>query len=223
MPAPPTVDRRRRGEPAPRRRPLRLQRPAVGRVLVHDTAGHGALPLALALVPGLARRAVGPRARGVARRRDRVPARAADRGLRSDRHRLDRLLVRQPRHLVRLAERPATIERRLYDELNAAAGKSQELVAAAVAEGQKHVLALGEMTTAEKAHGYISRAEDQDPYLSRVREAVAREARATAPPTPRARGRGCATRPSTGTRASPARPWRASRRHSGRSPTSAPA
>jgi hypothetical protein len=39
-------------------------------------------------------------------------------------------------------ERPAKIERALYDELNVAAGK---------------------------AHGYISRATDQDPYLSRSR------------------------------------------------------
>src|SRR5512135_949518 len=73
-------------------------------------------------------------------------------------------------------ERPATIERRLYDELNAAAGRTEELLAGAVAEGQKHVAALDEMTAAEKAHGYISRATDADPYLARVREAVAREA-----------------------------------------------
>ncbi len=73
-------------------------------------------------------------------------------------------------------ERPATIERRLYDELDAAAGRSQELLTGAVAEGQKHVAALEEMTTAEKAHGYISRATDADPWLARVREAVAREA-----------------------------------------------
>ncbi len=73
-------------------------------------------------------------------------------------------------------ERPATIERKLYDELNAAAGRTEELLASAVAEGQKHVAALEEMTTAEKAHGYISRATDADPYLARIREAVAREA-----------------------------------------------
>ncbi len=73
-------------------------------------------------------------------------------------------------------ERPATIERALYDELNAAAGKSQELVTASVAEGQRHVLALEEMATAEKAHGYISRATDQDPYLAKIRQAVAAEA-----------------------------------------------
>ena len=74
-------------------------------------------------------------------------------------------------------ERPAMIERRLYDSLLAAAGKSQELVAGAISEGQKHVLALEEMTAAEKAHGYISRAQDSDPYLAKIREAVANEAR----------------------------------------------
>ena len=73
-------------------------------------------------------------------------------------------------------ERPATIERRLYDELSAATGKTQELLSAAIAEGQKHVLALEEMTVAEKSHGYISRAQDSDTYLSKIREAVAREA-----------------------------------------------
>src|SRR5512143_1951214 len=73
-------------------------------------------------------------------------------------------------------ERPATIERRLYDALDDAASRSQELLAGALAEGQKHVAALEEMTTAEKAHGYISRATDSDPWLARVREAVAREA-----------------------------------------------
>jgi hypothetical protein len=73
-------------------------------------------------------------------------------------------------------ERPATVERALYDQLSSAAGKSQELVTAAVAEGQRHVLALEEMATAEKAHGYISRATDQDAYLAKVRQAVAGEA-----------------------------------------------
>jgi hypothetical protein len=87
-------------------------------------------------------------------------------------------------------ERPATIERRLYDELNAAAGRSQELLTAAVAEGEKHVLALEEMTAAEKAHGYISRATDQDPYLAQVREAVAREAESYATSYPEGEGAG---------------------------------
>jgi len=87
-------------------------------------------------------------------------------------------------------ERPATIERALYDELDAAAGKSQELLTSALAEGQKHVLALEEMTAAEKAHGYISRATDQDPYLARVREAVAREAESYGSAYPEGQGQG---------------------------------
>jgi hypothetical protein len=87
-------------------------------------------------------------------------------------------------------ERPATIERALYDELNNAAGKSQELLTAAVAEGQRHVLALEEMTVAEKAHGYISRATDQDPYLARVRDAVAREAESYGASYPEGQGPG---------------------------------
>jgi len=87
-------------------------------------------------------------------------------------------------------ERPATIERALYDELNTAAGKSQELLTAAVAESQRHVLALEEMTVAEKAHGYISRATDADPYLARIREAVAREAESYGTAYPEGQGSG---------------------------------
>jgi hypothetical protein len=87
-------------------------------------------------------------------------------------------------------ERPATIERRLYDELSAATGKTQELLSGAIAEGQKHVLALEEMTAAEKSHGYISRAQDSDPYLSRIREAVAREAETYAASYPEGSGPG---------------------------------
>jgi hypothetical protein len=73
-------------------------------------------------------------------------------------------------------ERPATVQRQLYDTLTTAGAKSGEWLAAATTEAQKHVLALDEMTTAEKSHGYISRAQDADPYLASVREAVAREA-----------------------------------------------
>ena len=73
-------------------------------------------------------------------------------------------------------ERPALVERQLYDTITASAGKTDELLSGAVAEGQKHALALEEMTAAERSHGYISRAEDADPYLARIREAVAREA-----------------------------------------------
>ena len=143
---------------------LRLERAAVGRVLVHDAAGHGSLPLALVLVPRLARRAVGARAGGLARGRERGPPRAADRRLRRHRLRLDRLLVREPPHLVRLARAAGRRSSgALYDELDAAAGRSQELLTAAIAEGQKHVLALEEMTAAEKAHGYISRAAGPGP------------------------------------------------------------
>jgi hypothetical protein len=87
-------------------------------------------------------------------------------------------------------ERPATVERALYDQLNAAGGKSEELVTAAVAEGQRHVLALEEMATAEKAHGYISRATDQDPYLANVRQAVAGEAASYGASYPEGQGAG---------------------------------
>ncbi len=72
-------------------------------------------------------------------------------------------------------ERPATIERRLYDTLNDSAGQTQKLLAAAIAEQQKHIIALQEMTEAEKTHGHISRAQDADPYLAGIRAAVARE------------------------------------------------
>ena len=72
-------------------------------------------------------------------------------------------------------ERPATIERKLYDMLAESAGQIQKLVTSGIAEQQKHVLALQEMTEAEKTHGHISRAQDADPYLASVRAAVARE------------------------------------------------
>ena len=52
------------------------------------------------------------------------------------------------------------------------------------------MLALDEMTAAEKAHGYISRATDQDPYLARVREAVAREAESYGSAYPEGQGPG---------------------------------
>lgn len=73
-------------------------------------------------------------------------------------------------------ERPATIERRLYDALNDSAGQTAKLLTSAIDEQQKHVLALQEMTEAEKTHGLISRAQDADPYLANIRAAVAREA-----------------------------------------------
>lgn len=73
-------------------------------------------------------------------------------------------------------ERPAVIRRQLYDQLSEAAAKADSTLAAAAIEARKHTLALEEMTAAEKQHGHISKAPDADPYLNRVREAVAREA-----------------------------------------------
>jgi hypothetical protein len=87
-------------------------------------------------------------------------------------------------------ERPATVERKLYDTINDASGRAETLLAAAVNEGQKHVLALEEMTAAEKSHGYISRAQDADPYLAKVREAVAREAQTYSSAYPEGSGSG---------------------------------
>lgn len=73
-------------------------------------------------------------------------------------------------------DRPVQVERQLYDNIAASAGSAQRVLAAATAEQRKHVLALEEMTAAEKSHGFLSLAQDPDPYLARVREAVAREA-----------------------------------------------
>jgi hypothetical protein len=73
-------------------------------------------------------------------------------------------------------ERPALVERKLYDSINSSSGQTVGLLSAAIAETQKHALALDEMTAAERSHGYISRAQDADPYLARIREAVATEA-----------------------------------------------
>jgi hypothetical protein len=87
-------------------------------------------------------------------------------------------------------ERPAAVERKLYDELNSASGKTQELLAAATAETQKHELALEEMTAAEKSVGFISRAQDTDPYLARVRDAVAKEAQTYSTAYPEGSGSG---------------------------------
>jgi len=87
-------------------------------------------------------------------------------------------------------ERPAQVERRLYDALTAAAGRAETQLTAAVAEAQQHVLALDEMTAAEKTHGFISRAEDRDPWLAGVREAVAREAASYAASYPEGAGAG---------------------------------
>ena len=73
-------------------------------------------------------------------------------------------------------ERPAQIERALYDRLGAVSTETGRLLTAAIAEGRQHALALEEMTEAERSHGFISKAQDSDPYLAVVRESVGREA-----------------------------------------------
>src|SRR5262252_1228953 len=44
-------------------------------------------------------------------------------------------------------ERPMQVERKLYDTLNETADRASQILASAIAEGQKHVAALQEMTT----------------------------------------------------------------------------
>lgn len=73
-------------------------------------------------------------------------------------------------------ERPAIVQRQLFDQLTAITQQTDETLASAVGEARKHVLALEEMTDAEKRVGYLAKAVDADPYLAKVREAVAQEA-----------------------------------------------
>ena len=220
--ATPAVERRPgRGEPSARRLPLRLERPALGRVLVHDAAGHGPLPLAVVLVPGVARRAVGPRARGLARRRDRVPPRPAHRRLRRHRRRLDRLLVRQPPHLVRLA-RAAGHDR--AGPLRRAERGGREVAGAPHRRGRRGAEARAgarrddggregpRLHLASHGPGPVPRPGPRGggPRGRELRRLLPRG------PGPRA----CATPPSTGTRASPGRRSRGSRSRRRRSPIS---
>lgn len=73
-------------------------------------------------------------------------------------------------------ERPALMQRALYDELTAVGAKADRTLSQAIVNGQRYALALEEMTVAEKTHGRISRARDGDPFLDRIREQVAKEA-----------------------------------------------
>ncbi len=73
-------------------------------------------------------------------------------------------------------ERPASVQRKLYDTLNSTTTQVESLLTAGIDEARRHSLALRELTAAEKSFGHISRAQDSDPYLAQVREAVAREA-----------------------------------------------
>lgn len=74
-------------------------------------------------------------------------------------------------------ERPAQVERRLFDTLQGSAGASEQLLADAEAEQGKHVLALESLAASERSQGFASLSRDADPYLARIREAVAEEAR----------------------------------------------
>lgn len=75
-------------------------------------------------------------------------------------------------------ERPAEIRRALYDELNSAAGRTSNLLAEADAKARQYVVALDEMTAAERLHGHVSKSGDADPYLDTIRQSVAKEAQA---------------------------------------------
>jgi hypothetical protein len=68
------------------------------------------------------------------------------------------------------------VRRALFDQLSSIAARAEQTLAGAQANGQRYVISLEELTAAEKTHGNISRAQDADPYLNRIREAVAREA-----------------------------------------------
>src|SRR5207247_10614933 len=57
-------------------------------------------------------------------------------------------------------------------------------------EGREAVPALDEMAAVAKAQGYISRAQDADPYLAGIRQSVAREAETYAASYPEGTGPG---------------------------------
>ncbi len=75
-------------------------------------------------------------------------------------------------------ERPAEIQRALYDDLNGIAGRTDTLLAEAAGKTRQYVVALEEMAAAERVHGHVSKAGDADPYLDAIRQNVAKEAQA---------------------------------------------
>jgi len=75
-------------------------------------------------------------------------------------------------------ERPALVRRGLYDELNGIAAATGQRLNEAASKARHYVVALEEMTEAERRHGHISQAPDADPVLQTIRESVAREAQA---------------------------------------------
>ena len=74
-------------------------------------------------------------------------------------------------------DRPALIQRQLFDSLAATSQATAETLQSAAAEGRKHALALEHLAAAEKSHGYMTRADDADPYVSQLRDVVGREAK----------------------------------------------
>ncbi|MEP7363243.1 MAG: hypothetical protein ABI972_08305 [Acidobacteriota bacterium] len=75
-------------------------------------------------------------------------------------------------------ERPALVQRALYDDLDGIGAKTGQRLEDAISRARHHVVALEEMTAAEQLHGHISQAPDADPALNAIRESVAREAQA---------------------------------------------
>ena len=72
-------------------------------------------------------------------------------------------------------ERPALMRRALYDELTGLAAQTGARLDEAASKAGRNLVALEEMTQAERRHGYISRTPDADTTLNAIRESVARE------------------------------------------------
>ncbi len=207
MPPVPGVERRRRcARPAARRGALRVERALVARLLVHDAARHGALPRALVRLPRLAGGAVGAGAGGLAGGSQRGAPRSAGRRLRRDRPGVDRLLLREPPHLVR---EPRAAGGGPAAALRRAAGRGEPRRGAAHRGDRRgreaRARARGDDGGREAARLHLARRRTG----TRGSRACARpwrtRPRATAPPIPRARAPACATPPSIATRRSRAR------------------
>ncbi len=192
MPSMPRGARRRSARPPARRVALRLERAPVDRVLVHDPAGHGSLPLALVLVPRLARRPVGARAGRLARRRQRGPTRAAGRRLRRHGRRLGRLLLREPAHLVRVARAAgARSSAPSTTGWTRRPGRSQELAHRRDRRGaEARAGARRDDDGREGPRLHLAGRRTRTPTSRASARRWRARPRATAPPTPRARAPG---------------------------------
>jgi hypothetical protein len=51
-------------------------------------------------------------------------------------------------------ERPAIVQRQLYDTILASSGKTSELLTSAISAAERHTLALSEITQAERSQGF---------------------------------------------------------------------